>query len=356
MKVLHVLNEFGRLGNGIVNVALDLACGQSDRGHAVAVASGGGSFVELAQRHGVEHFDLDQRRTAPQLAVASLAFRRLVQQFQPDVVHAHMMTGAVLGWGLRSGFRYGLVTTVHNEYQRSALLMGLGDRVVGVSEAVAEAMAARHVPRRRLRVVRNGTIGSPRRLPPEAQPVVALQRPAVVSIGAVSPRKGSDLLVDAFLSLAEEHPAAHLYLVGNVDWPELQERTRHRPHADRVHFSGFSPDPRAYLDQADVFVLASRREPFGLVLSEAREAGVAVVATDVDGIPEALDSGRAGLLVPPEDSRALARALGGLLGDPTERAAAARRAASGLEALTVARMLDGYEAVYSELLQGRDRA
>lgn len=349
MKVLHVLNEFPHFGNGIVNVTVDLACRQSDEGHAVAVASAGGSFTDLVQQHGVEHFQLDQTRRPLALARAAMTFRRVVETFRPDVVHAHMMTGAVLSRALRGRAAYGLVTTVHNEYQPSALLMGVGDRVVAVSNAVAVAMRRRGVPARRLRVVHNGTIGSPRRLPDGQGPLVGLARPAVVSVNHVCHRKGSDVLVRAFSEVSDGHPDAHLYLVGNRDWPELEAQSASLPGIERVHFVGYSEQPQTYLRESDVFVLASRREPYGLVLAEAREAGTAIVASDVDGIPEALDGGRAGRLVPPGDMRALATALDDLLSSPALRAELASAGQVGLEQLSVQRMHEQYLEVYEEV-------
>ena len=103
---------------------------------------------------------------------------------------------------------------------------------------------------------------------------------------------------------------AHLYLVGDGPERELFERQARRSRwSDRIHFEGFQTVPQAYMLSADVFVLASRRESFGLVLIEARQAGCAIVATNVDGVAEALDGGRAGMLVPPRNVPSLAVAL-----------------------------------------------
>ena len=101
---------------------------------------------------------------------------------------------------------------------------------------------------------------------------------------------------------------------------------------------------------ADVFVLASRREPFGLVLTEAREAGCAIVASDVDGIPEALDGGDAGLLISPKDVPSLEVALVSILSDPEEKAKWQRLALQNLEVHSVNRVANETEAVYRQLL------
>jgi glycosyltransferase involved in cell wall biosynthesis len=101
---------------------------------------------------------------------------------------------------------------------------------------------------------------------------------------------------------------------------------------------------------ADVFVLASRRDSFGLVLLEAREAECAIVASDVDGIPEALNGGTAGMLVPPQNAQALAEALRQMLRDPNLRDAWRRRASENLAGFSVERMASEVTEVYRELL------
>ncbi len=118
MRILHILNHIQEIGNGIVNVAVDLACLQAKTGQEVGVVSAGGEYEALLTRYGVRHFQLDQARKPINFIKASRRYRAIVQEFQPDIVHAHMMTGVVLARVLRSRSRYALVSTVHNEFQR----------------------------------------------------------------------------------------------------------------------------------------------------------------------------------------------------------------------------------------------
>ena len=85
------------------------------------------------------------------------------------------------------------------------------------------------------------------------------------------------------------------------------------------------------------------------MLSEAREAGCAIIATDVDGIPEALDYGEAGLLVPPQDTQALAHTLTKLLDDSSALHSLQNQASQNLERLNVKRVYQETLAVYQEL-------
>jgi glycosyltransferase involved in cell wall biosynthesis len=90
-------------------------------------------------------------------------------------------------------------------------------------------------------------------------------------------------------------------------------------------------------------------EPFGLVLSEAGEAGCAIIASDVDGIPEALSGGQAGLLVPPSNSQGLAVELRQLLSDPSLLHKWKNKAKNNLDYLGVSRVNEETLAVYFEL-------
>jgi glycosyltransferase involved in cell wall biosynthesis len=350
MRTLHILNHVQEIGNGIVNVAVDLACLQAKAGHEVGVASAGGEYEELLARYGARHFKLDQARKPLNLFKAASSYRKIVQEFQPDIVHAHMMTGIVLARALRVGSGYALVSTVHNEFQRSSVLMGLADRVIAVSNAVAQSMIKRGISQKKLRVVTNGTLGSPRTRPLQEYQPLSLQRPAIATVAGMYRRKGIAELIDAFAQIAMDFPQVHLYLVGNgPDRAIFEAQAQSTPVGDRIHFEGFQPEPQRYLKATDIFVLASHRDPSPLVIPEAREAGCAIIATNIDGIPEALDQGQAGVLIPPTDSKALAAALWQLLSDSQALHKWKNQAQHNLNRLNVARVNQETLAVYREL-------
>ncbi|MDX2231920.1 MAG: glycosyltransferase family 4 protein [Leptolyngbyaceae cyanobacterium bins.349] len=355
MRILHLLNDVEELGNGIINVAVDLACSQVKAGHAVWVASGGGSYELLLGEYGVQHVLLRQSRQPLTLMQAAIDYPGLIRRVQPDIVHAHMMTGVVLATVMRFAGSYKLVATVHNEFQRSAILMGLADRVIAVSQAVADAMMRRGIAPQKLRVVRNGPLHTPRLR--RSQSPMPLHRPAITTVAGLRDRKGIAELITAFEHIAAVIPMAHLYLVGDgPDRAKYEQQASASPYRDRIHFAGFQPDPMRYLHSSDVFVLASRQEPFGLVLAEAREAGCAIVATQVDGIPEALDQGQAGILVPPGDVPAIATALHTLLTQPEQLRHWQQCAQQNLGWLSVERVNRETLAVYGEVTLAKPAA
>jgi glycosyltransferase involved in cell wall biosynthesis len=163
---------------------------------------------------------------------------------------------------------------------------------------------------------------------------------ALLCVAAVTPDKGHDVLLDA-LATATDLPW-RCACVGSLDRDPafadgVLRATRKKGLGDRVRFPGPCTGPeldRAYA-AADLFVLASHAETYGMVVTEALARGVPVLAADVGGVTEALGHGqngtRPGLLVPPGDPAALADALGSWLGDAElrgrlRRAARERRA------------------------------
>jgi glycosyltransferase involved in cell wall biosynthesis len=151
--------------------------------------------------------------------------------------------------------------------------------------------------------------------------------PRVVAVSRHDPRKGIDVLLHALARLRARGVECRALLVGGG--PLL---AAHRGLAARlgletaVAMEGFVPDPYPYLQQADAFALPSRREHGSLALIEALQAGVPVVASDCDGIPEDVEDGRSALLVPSGDVEELSRALERVLRDPTLRQTLARGA------------------------------
>jgi glycosyltransferase involved in cell wall biosynthesis len=350
---VHVLNDVDKGGNGIVHAVVDLACEQSARGDAVFVASSGGAFEPLLSERGVHHVAVPGIRRLAGLVSSARGLRQLILEQQIEVVHAHMNFSTLVARAAVTRTRARLVASAHTAFKWEAACMGAAELVITFGQAGVSAMRARGVGRSRLRIVCNGIVGSARAVRGED---VELARPAVVSVAGMYPRKGIDVLIRAFQRAAARHPEAHLHLVGDGPMRQLyEEQARQAGLSDRIHFHGFREDVEAVLRAADVFVLASRRDPFPLVVLEAREAGCAVVATAVDGVPEACDWGRAGVLVPAEDDAALATALSMLLDDEATLERWQRAAEHNLEKFTVAQMTSDVAEVYQELLDRRRR-
>ena len=158
---------------------------------------------------------------------------------------------------------------------------------------------------------------------------------ALLCVAAVTPDKGHDVLLAGLATITDL--SWHCVCVGSLDRDpgfaeSIRARAREGGLGDRVSFPG--PRTGADLDRlyagADLMVLASRAETYGMVLTEALARGLPIIAADVGGVTEALGPGaggiQPGLLVAPDDAAALGAALRAWLGDPRLRARLRRAA------------------------------
>jgi len=162
----------------------------------------------------------------------------------------------------------------------------------------------------------------PRRLP-AAEP----SRSIVAMFGYICELKGQDLLVAAAVQVVKEHPATEFWIVGDVREGEkdrdylmrLNSRIVELGLTDKVNFLGYRNDVTVIMRECSVVVIPSRRESFGMVAIEAWSQGVPTVAMDIMGPGETHRASGGGILFPPEDTAAFARAIGQLLEDKNRR-------------------------------------
>jgi glycosyltransferase involved in cell wall biosynthesis len=234
--------------------------------------------------------------------------------------------------------------------------------MVAVSRAVAMDLEARGIGSERLSVVLNGAVAAPRLVCRPAAKPLRLKHPNIVCVAGMYRRKGIADLLHAFALVREQSAnereflaEPHLYLVGDgPDRGSLEALAAELGIAPVTHFTGFVADARPYFAGADVFALLSHQDPGPLVIAEAREAGCAIVATRVGGIPEMLDDGAAGVLVAPGDITQAAAKLRWLLLDRQARGQLAARARQNLQHLSLDRVSAEYMAVYQQTLAERE--
>jgi glycosyltransferase involved in cell wall biosynthesis len=158
--------------------------------------------------------------------------------------------------------------------------------------------------------------------------------PLIMSVSRHDPRKGLDVFIRALARLRDRGVSVRACLIsGGFLLGEHRRLAERLGLADIVAFPGWVSDPYEYLRHADVFVLPSFQEASGaLSLLEALQAGVSIVASNIDGIPEDVTDGDSALLVPPGDVAALSDALERLVADRILRERLARRARETFEA------------------------
>jgi glycosyltransferase involved in cell wall biosynthesis len=330
---------------------------QAQHGHEVIYVSGGGDYLDLFAKYGVRHELIVQNGRNPlQLAGSLLRLQRLCFSFRPDVLHGHMMAGAVFGYFTSLISRAPLVTTVHNSFDKHSILMRLGDHVVAVSEAERRSLLKSGYKAARLSVVINGPNHSPRDnfFANSATDAVKIKKPCVVTVCGLHKRKGVNDLIRGFSEAATQLPDWRLYIVGQgPDRQMLVDLADELGVANKISFLGSVGNPAGILLQSDIFVLASYADPCSLAIGEAREAGCAVVATAVGGTPELLEFGEAGRLVKPGSPKQIAAELRQLMTDPTTLRDWRARSLRGSEYFRVSRVARDYEQVYSSVLSKR---
>lgn len=355
MTIVHLLPHFRNDGNGIVNAVIDLACAQSAAGYKVnCIGEGPGSFEELLRSRSVAVYVVAAGGSKPTSLWRNIReLASLVSRIGPQVVHAHTIPLALKAKALKVFFDFCLVTSVHNGHRFRNILLATGDKVICVSAAAARSMRSLHIPQVKLKVVRNGPLNSPRRPPfkPSIQGA-KIRQPAIVTIAGLHHYKGVQDLIEAFAIVRKVVPHLTLYIIGNGPMRQsLQSQSVALDCEDDICFVGNVEDPRDYLMQADVFVLPSHREAFGLALAEARESHCALVGTDVGGIPEVLESGNAGILVPPRNPARMSEVLIALFTDRQLLHDWQQRAGKNLAWLGIERLSQETIEVYDEALR-----
>lgn len=358
-RIAHVISTREGSG-GAEQILAALVRGGQERGweqlvlNPLATKASRGDVRTLCAGAGYEAFDQSGVRGA--IAVRRWLAARL-DDFAPDIVQAHLAHALVLVATLpRRGGRALVLTHHHGDHfqttgARGKLLVDRiagrrFDRVVAISGFVADHLLNGYgYPADKVVCIPNGWAGEP----------IARRRtsvPTVVCVANFRPQKDHASLLRAFKRvLDEEGPPVRLKLVGDGELrPALEKQSADLGIQKAVEFIGPVQDVWPILANADVFVLPSLYEPFGLVVLEAMAAGVPVIATAVGAMPELVDAGRNGVLVDPGNDTQMAHEIRRLLSEPSlvsRLTAAARRTA---EEYRIDRMLNSYFRLYEELL------
>jgi glycosyltransferase involved in cell wall biosynthesis len=199
---------------------------------------------------------------------------------------------------------------------------------VALSESTAKDLVRRGVRASTIEIVRPG-LELKRYAAGEA--VLRSDRPLLLYVGRLKRYKGIDTVIRGFKLVLEANPSALLVLVGKGDdRPRLQALARSLGLGDAVRFEGYVPEETKirWLRQAHALVYPSPREGWGIAAGEAAACGTPVLASDAEGLRDAVRDGESGFLIPHRDTRAWAARMIEILGDAPlrERMGAAGRA------------------------------
>lgn len=368
MKVLHIIDSGGLYGAEIM--LLDLATEQLRLGLEPVIASIGDPNIAekpleaAALKRGIR-VKAFRMQPGPNV-LGALRILKYARHEGAALLHSHGYKANIL-FGLlpRILRRLPLISTVHGwtstrQLSRMRLyewLDGLclrrADQVVLVNAAMAEHPRLQPL-RRRCQVIDNGLAEPAGQIdsPTDELADFCRQGFTLCAIGRLSPEKGFALLLSSLSALVAKHPSLRLVIFGEgAQRPALEERVRELGLQQQVRLPGYCSAVRSYLPLCRALVLSSLTEGLPLVVLEAMQVGVPIIATRVGGVPGVLAEGQAGLLVPAGSPEALALAIDQFLADPAAAqgrvAAASRRVREHYSSGTMARK---YQAVYAGVL------
>ena len=377
-RVLHV----GRVGfvGGVERVMVTLASARAE-GDSAVTAPGGGALERLVRDRGVPFHPSPVERSAiaggwralaypARWAVASRAIDAACARFAPDLIHAHHP--ATVLQAAYASRRRGLPILFHvheigppKRLYAMALraALRLSARVICVSRAGLALVRGARVPARcEARVLHNGVDEAfASRSEAERPAELGQGGPHVGVFAVLEPRKGQDVLLDAAATIRRRWPEARFWLVGPdalADKAGYVALLRERAAAlgGAVRLTGYREDVVSLMKAMDVVAQPSvAHESLSMVLLEALTLGRPVVASDVGGSAEAVIHERTGLVVPPGDAPALARAIERLAG-PEGRAFAERARADAAARFSTERFVGEIEALYGAMAGYRGSA
>jgi glycosyltransferase involved in cell wall biosynthesis len=359
LKILQAVSNSATSGGE--KIALELAKMLAARGHHVTFSCPPDTWLEQdATRQGLDVVPIDFRKHKG--VPGMIALTRYVRGQSFDILHTHLSRATYAGLLATRFVPAPMVSTVHvgtNEPVYRYVARG-ENHVVAVSNYVKKNLISKGVDERHVSVVHNGT---DLHLPPAADREEILReldipfdRKIVGLIGRVAPQKGHHLMVAALPGILKRLPEAHLVFAGRMEGPfpeTLKQQLASQGLTDRVTFTGNRSDIYRILDAVELTVLPSSAEAFGLAVIESYARKRPVVASNVQGLPEVIQDGETGILVPLEPE-SIAEAVAKLLKDSALRQ---RMAEAGhqkiLRQFTMERMVENVETLYGCMVEKR---
>jgi glycosyltransferase involved in cell wall biosynthesis len=301
---------------------------------------------------------------------AAWRLSRVVRKLEPDIIHAHdahgvAMAALALSMGAASvkrsgGRRPALVAARRVDFHLRGNSLSRWkqrqvDCFIAASEAIREMLVHDGVPADRTATVHEGIdVDHVRAAPPvnlHETFWLPHHAPIVGNVAALVPHKGQRHLIDAARLVVREAPDARFIILGEGELRDALERQVREHHLEKhVLLPGFRTDVLGCIKSFDLFAMSSVTEGLGTSLLDAMACSRAIVATRTGGIPEVVEEGVTGRLVPPRDAAALAHSIVELLRDAALRERMGIAAFARVnERFTVDRMVAETSAAYAEI-------
>ena len=358
MFSLHV--DTARSWRGGQNQVLLTVNGLREIGQRAALVAHPDGELRRRASEGLELIPIAPRTEVDLTAAWRLS--RAVKKLRPDVVHAHDPHGIAMA-ALALSFAGGapapvLVASRRVDFHLKGNSLSRWkyrqvDCFIAASEAIRQMLVADGIPTSRTVTVHEGI---------DVEHVEAVERvnvhetfwlphhaPIVGNVAALVPHKGQRYLVEAAHLVVQEVPDARFVILGEGELREhLERQVREYRLEKHVLLPGFRTDVLGCIKGFDLFVMSSVTEGLGTSLLDAMACGKPIVATDAGGIPEVVDHGVTGTVVPARDPRAMAIAIVALLRDESRRQKMGQAGLARVKAgFTVERMVAATAKVYA---------
>ncbi len=267
------------------------------------------------------------------------------QEIEFDIIHVHDWLAAFAGISFKHYLRKPMITTIHaTEIGRaqglhspsSLAIDGVewwstyeASKVIVTSSSMKDEVCEHfRLPPEKVEIIPNGIDLSKYDVSVDRQMVrnrygINTNEKLVLCLGRLVPQKGMEYLIRATPTIRQRFPGTRFVIVGD-GWlrGHLESLARSTKCSDSITFTGFIPDGEvvALLRQADVLVVPSVYEPFGIVALEGMAAGVPVVASQVGGLGEVIEHDRTGISVHPRNPDSIAWGVARVLSDPKHSA------------------------------------
>lgn len=357
---------------------VDTALGLGARGHRVFIAcTEGSALASAAQRAGLEVWTHRRHGITWPMTAMNLAHRAGAEGVEVVVgnVGRDLRVGAVIRERTRARLiqRRGIDRPMKRNPRSWHLYRYRVDRVVANCESIARTLreSAPKLDPSRFPIIPNA-VAPDASLPPFGSAARREERArfrrglgldpdafVVTCVARLSAMKGHGVLLDAWGQVQGNDPGASLLIVGEGDeGAPIANRLEREPWKASVHMLGFREDTRAILAHSDLLALPSLRdEGCNNTLLEAMVEGTPAVVSNCGGLPEAVDDGESGTIVPMGDPSALASAIEGAIEDPSTLEAWSERCrAIALDRYGIEPVLEQWETLFEELRNSRGRA
>ncbi|NLY53591.1 MAG: glycosyltransferase family 4 protein [Firmicutes bacterium] len=362
MRIAHVISDTNIGGAG--RYLLALLPGATTHDWQITVYAPEGALAAALRSQGIARvIPLPQGECSFSFGL----WRWLLHRLEPaDVVHTHaslaarlvakhkgypvVLTRHTLGPDLPPGGYKGWQRWLHRW-----VAVNLSDAVIAVSEACRQRLLAEGVPESCVRLIYHGIDPTPYLSATRAgwrqRLGLTATEPVLITVARLAPVKGLKFALEAAAILQRDNiPFTWLFVGQGSELSSLQEQTAALGLGQQVRWLGYQTDIPGLMAAADIKILPSLQEALGLVILEAMAAGLPIVASNVGGIPELVQDGQSGILVPPGTSIALASAIKQLLADQSRASSMGLVGRQRVLAqFTITRMWQQTDAVYRQV-------